>query len=198
MAARLVPEPEGEQPRLVGPFIPAQVPPALGEETRSLLSDEALRSIYSRVWRYLRSRGVSVADAEEVTQESVFAAWRRRPPLESASATAYALTTARNKYVDLVRVRHRRPELLTDFTDWDRPSDEDVELLAENSAQAREAMKILKEVVPVKRDRDAFLMCEIWRLTGEEAADLLGAPSAGAIRTAVSKARTRLRAHRQE
>lgn len=194
MAAPSVPEPEGKQPRHTRPVIPAQVPRVFDQEAS--LSDDVLKELYSRAFRYLRSRGVNEADAGEIAQESVLAAWKKRPPLGRKQATALAVTVAHNKWVDLIRAKTRRPESLTDFNDWDRPSGEDVELLAENSEQAREAVKILKEVVPSKRERDAFVMCELWCLTSKEAAFLLGAPSAGAVRTALSQAREKLKVHR--
>lgn len=184
MAVPEVPASKSESARDVPPF-PV---PASGEDKE--LSDGEMKILFSRCKRFLLSRGAKEEDAEDCAQESVWVTWQRTPPLCGDDVTAFALRVALNKWIDLQRKRGRQPS--TPLEDWDGASDQDVELLAETSDDVRQAISILKAEVPSKKQRDVFVMCELWGLTSGEAGELLGV-TPEAVRRRLLEARARLR-----
>lgn len=68
-----------------------------------------------RVKAWLRKRGASEGQAEEVTQEVLLFVWHRGDRFDAAraSVSTWIFTIARNKHVDRIR-KERRPELEPD------------------------------------------------------------------------------------
>lgn len=65
------------------------------------------------VWRYLRYLGCDEARADDLTQETFLAVWKKPFELRSAAATrAYLRTVARNLFLMAVRRRRARPAML--------------------------------------------------------------------------------------
>jgi RNA polymerase sigma factor (sigma-70 family) len=69
------------------------------------------RHFAPRVKAYLLRLGADAAAAEEVTQETMLALWRRADSFDPSQAGAgtWVFTIARNRRIDLIR-RERRPE----------------------------------------------------------------------------------------
>ncbi|MBX3474875.1 MAG: sigma-70 family RNA polymerase sigma factor [Planctomycetes bacterium] len=80
------------------------------------------------VWRYLRFLGASRTEAEDLTQETFVAVWRSGFEQYSDAATAaYLRTTARSRFLMMLRARGRRPkesDLADVDADWLALTDE--------------------------------------------------------------------------
>ena len=147
------------------------------------------RELFALIYRYLRQRGLSHADAEDLAQDTILATYRNLDGIAPGSLHAWVRTVARNKHLDLVRQRARSvtvPELPESADPDEDPlvltlaaSDRDVtrELLARLSPSHRRLIE-LKYV----DDRSV-----------DEVASLLG-KSVNTVKVGLFRARKRLRA----
>ncbi|MCP4808069.1 MAG: sigma-70 family RNA polymerase sigma factor [Proteobacteria bacterium] len=102
-----------------------------------------------RVNAWLRKRGASAGQAEEVTQDVLLFVWHKAEKFDPsrASVGTWIYTIARNKHVDRIR-RERRPEAEPEEmpTTPSRPPDADrVAHVAARDRRLREALSTLPE-----------------------------------------------------
>jgi RNA polymerase sigma-70 factor (ECF subfamily) len=69
------------------------------------------RDLYSLIYRYLRRRGVPHADAEDIAQEVLTAAYVSIDSIDPAKLRPWLLSAARNKMVDRYRSANRLTQL---------------------------------------------------------------------------------------
>lgn len=61
------------------------------------------QDLYRLVFHYLLGLGISEADAEDLTQETLLSTYLHLDGIQEGKLKSYVLVTARNKYVDLLR-----------------------------------------------------------------------------------------------
>jgi RNA polymerase sigma-70 factor (ECF subfamily) len=112
------------------------------------LYDEYHRQALGLALRVLGNMG----EAEEVVQEAFLAAWRAGhtyAPTRGSTRT-WILTLVRNRAIDVVRARQRRPVQPLDDT-VDPPDSADVPLQAELNVDAARAAEALDKLPPEQR-----------------------------------------------
>lgn len=105
------------------------------------------RHFAPRVKAYLLRLGADDATAEEATQETMLAVWRRADSFDPSQAGAgtWVFTIARNRRIDLIR-RERRPEpgadLIDEIPDPALPADQKI-AVEERDRRVRVALEVL-------------------------------------------------------
>ena len=142
---------------------------ATSEQTGTELG--ALEALYEEYHRQslglaLRVLG-NMGEAEEVVQEAFLAAWRAGHTYDPArgSTRTWILTLVRNRAIDVVRARQRRPVQPLDDT-FDPPDSTDVPLLGRVGQHARRAARALSH--PWRSIRCARLGCSCRRVPDHE------------------------------
>ncbi|MCC7370435.1 MAG: sigma-70 family RNA polymerase sigma factor [Chloroflexi bacterium] len=94
----------------------------------------------------------NVAEAEEVVQEAFLAVWRMRHTFDATrgSAKTWVLTLVRNRAIDVVRARQRRPVQPLDER-VDPPDSTDVPLQAALNVDAERVAEALHRLPPEQR-----------------------------------------------
>ena len=134
------------------------------------------------VERYVKARISNYADAEDILQETLMAAWRGYPGLRERTAfLAWMLGVARRKCADYYRIRSRRREVLTD-TLPDRPEE------LPDGPPVEETLENLPE-----RDRLMLKLFYMDRLSQKQIAGRLRIPE-GTVKSRMNTARSRFRA----
>ena len=113
-----------------------------------VLYDEYHRQALGLALRVLGNMG----EAEEVVQEAFLAAWRAGHTYDPTrgSTRTWILTLVRNRAIDVVRARQRRPVQPLDDT-VDPPDSADVPLQAELNVDAARAAEALDKLPPEQR-----------------------------------------------
>jgi RNA polymerase sigma-70 factor, ECF subfamily len=114
---------------------------------------EALYDEYHRQALGLAMRVLgNMSEAEEVVQEAFLAAWRAGHTYDSTrgSTRTWILTLVRNRAIDVVRARQRRPVQPLDDT-FDPPDAADVPFQAELNVDAARAAEALYRLPPEQR-----------------------------------------------
>src|SRR5881396_1682240 len=108
-------------------------------------------------------RIVGQADAEDVVQDALLAAWRSLGSFEGTSFRAWIFRIATNRALDRLRARRRRPE-----SPLDPPLGDDDVIWSEPSAPG-------PELVDIAGDREALVVVEtaLATLPAEQRASLL-------------------------
>ena len=129
----------------VAPF--DQAAPGLG--TLEALYDAYHRQALGLALRVLGDMG----EAEEVVQEAFLAAWRAGHTYDPArgSTRTWILTLVRNRAVDVVRARRRRPVQPLDDT-MDPPDSSDVPLEAALNVDAARVAEAMVRLPPEQRE----------------------------------------------
>ncbi|HEX5451407.1 MAG TPA: sigma-70 family RNA polymerase sigma factor [Candidatus Limnocylindrales bacterium] len=177
---------------------------ALGE-----LYDRYADGVYRVAFRLLGDRG----QAEEVMQETILALWNRAELFDAnvASLAAWLMTIARNRAVDRLRARARRPPALplSLYLDGDRPDPGAVEraladrpLLGagtappdpQDSVDAGWLREVVRDALAAMPDqeRQAIELAYYEELSQTEIAARLGWPL-GTVKTRTRRALARLR-----
>lgn len=123
------------------------------------------------VWRYLRFIGCSRTEADDLTQETFLAVWKSGFEQYSEAATAaYLRTTARSRFLMMLRARGRRPKE-SDLADVEA----DWLALTEEGEAWDERMDVLQKCLqPVTgKAREALDLCYRLGLTQAEIAGKL-------------------------
>jgi len=132
------------------------------------------------------------ADAEDVTQETFLAAWRKLPGLELASDSLlpWLVTVCRFQAANRIRRQRRDRAHTTAALEESVPSSVDV---AQQVVDAELVDLIADEVRGLSPlDRDIFRLCAAEGYAYQAAADELGVAH-GVVRNRLSRIRTRLR-----
>jgi RNA polymerase sigma-70 factor (ECF subfamily) len=159
-------------------------------------SEHAFRALYRAYVRpvYWIAHGLvgNAADAEDVTQETFLAAWRklRGLELESESLLPWLATICRLQAANRIRRQRRDRERTAAGADESLPSTVDVE---QQVIDGELAQRILREVAGLSAlDREIFRLCAAEGYAYQAAADELGVAH-GVVRNRLSRIRTRLR-----
>lgn len=139
----------------------------------------------------------SLADAEDLVQETLIRAFRGLDKFDGRHPRAWLLTILRNTNMNMHR--RRRPDLVED---WAILGEARPAFGASRNASAEETVleDILNEDLEAAvmsldaRFRTVLLLVDVDRLTHAEAADALGVPL-GTIMSRLNRARARVRAH---
>lgn len=159
-------------------------------------SEHAFRALYRAYVRpvYWIAHGLvgNAPDAEDVTQETFLAAWRKLRGFELAgdSLLPWLATICRLQAANRIRRQRRDRERTAGEADETLPSTVDVE---KQVIDADLAERILREVAGLSPlDQDIFRLCAAEGYAYQAAADELGVAH-GVVRNRLSRIRTRLR-----
>lgn len=153
------------------------------------------QELYAVAYRYLRSRGVSHADAEDLAQETLIAAFQHIDGVKSGSVQAWIRVVARNRLVSRLRAQAKA----------DVPADLDLQLAADDasdpmlcalkSAERRELASVLGRLAD--RDRELLELRYVHDMPVPEIAGRLG-DSVNTVKVGLYRARQRLRVAYEE
>lgn len=148
------------------------------------------QTLFALAYRYLRERGLSHADAEDLAQETILATYRQLDGIEPGSLRAWVRTVARNKHVDLVR---RQARFVTVAAVPESSDPDDGPLAAALASADQDALhRLLLRLSP--GDRRLIELKYIDDCSVEEVAATLGRP-VNTVKVGLFRARKRLRAH---
>jgi RNA polymerase sigma factor (sigma-70 family) len=159
-------------------------------------SEHAFRALYRAYVRpvYWIAHGLvgNPADAEEVTQETFLAAWRKLPGMELAgeSVLPWLVTICRFQCANRIRRQQRERAHTTTAVEETLPSTVDVE---KQVVQSQLVERILREVDTLSPlDQQIFRLCAAEGYAYQAAAEQLGVTH-GVVRNRLSRIRTQLR-----
>ncbi|WP_345802835.1 RNA polymerase sigma factor [Microbacterium sp. AZCO] len=159
-------------------------------------SEHAFRALYRAYVRpvYWIAHGLvgNAPDAEDVTQETFLAAWRKLGGLELAgdSLLPWLATIARLQAANRIRRQRRDRERTAGEADESLPATVDVEQQVIDDDLAERILREVAGLGPI--DRDIFRLCAVEGYAYQAAADELGVAH-GVVRNRLSRIRTRLR-----
>ncbi len=159
-------------------------------------SEHAFRELYRAYVRpvFWLANGLlgSRTDAEDVTQETFVAAWRKLPGLELAgeSLLPWLVTICRFQCANRIRRQQRDRAHLTAAAEENLPATVDVEAQVIDAALVE---RVLAELATLSvLDQQIFRLCAAEGYAYQAAAEQLGV-SHGVVRTRLSRIRTHLR-----
>lgn len=148
------------------------------------------QTLFALAYRYLRERGLSHADAEDLAQETILATYGNLDGIEPGSLHAWVRTVARNKHVDLVR---RQAWFVPVPSIPESTGPDDGPLAAALAAADRDDLRrFLLRLSP--GDRRLIELRYLDDRSVEEVAAALGRP-VNTVKVGLFRARKRLRAH---
>jgi RNA polymerase sigma-70 factor (ECF subfamily) len=151
-------------------------------ESTEYAYERAFEALWSDVFRFALAWTNDWSDAEDLAQEAFVRLWNHRAQLDwERPVLPWLLVTTRRLATD--RFRRLRRRLV--------PTPEPTSLDASVQARWLDVSAAMAELSPL--ERTALVMTAIDGATYEEAARVLGS-TAGALRAAVSRARTKLEA----
>ncbi|WP_448238173.1 RNA polymerase sigma factor [Microbacterium paulum] len=158
--------------------------------------EQAFRTLYRAyarpVYWLAHSLVGTQADAEDVTQETFLAAWRKLPALELAgqSLLPWLVTICRFQSANRIRRQQRDREHTAAAVDETLPATVDVEQQVVDAAQVE---RIIAEVGTLSAlDQQIFRLCAAEGYAYHAAAERLGV-SHGVVRNRLSRIRAQLR-----
>lgn len=160
-------------------------------------SEHAFRTLYRAYVRpvYWLAHGLvgDPSDAEDVTQETFMAAWRRLPELklESDSLLPWLATICRFQAANRIRRQRRDREHTAAAADETVPGTVDVERQVATSLLVDQIIDAVRNLSPL--DQQIFRLCAAEGYAYQAAADELGV-SHGVVRNRLSRIRTHVRA----
>ncbi|MFH8250135.1 RNA polymerase sigma factor [Microbacterium sp. B2969] len=159
-------------------------------------SEHAFRTLYRAYVRpvYWIAHGLvgNASDAEDVTQETFLAAWRKLHGFELAgeSLLPWLATICRLQAANRIRRQRRDRERTAGEADESLPATVDVEQQVIDDDLAERILREVAGLSPI--DRDIFRLCAVEGYAYQAAADELGVAH-GVVRNRLSRIRTRLR-----
>jgi len=159
-------------------------------------SEHAFRTLYRAYVRpvYWVAHGLvgTAADAEDVTQETFLAAWRKLPGLDlvGTSLLPWLVTICRFQAANRVRRLQREREHTTGAIEEHLPDTVDVEQQLIDRDLAERILAAVAQLTPL--DQQIFRLCAAEGYAYQAAAEQLGVGH-GVVRNRLSRIRTRLR-----
>lgn len=159
-------------------------------------SEQAFRTLYRAYVRpvYWVAHGLvgTAADAEDVTQETFLAAWRKLPELQLAGASLlpWLVTICRFQAANRMRRLRRDREHTATAVDHALPDTVDVEQQVIGQDLTERILAAVAELTPL--DQQIFRLCAAEGYAYQAAAEHLGVTH-GVVRNRLSRIRTQLR-----
>lgn len=159
-------------------------------------SEHAFRTLYRAYVRpvYWLAHGLvgNASDAEDVTQETFMAAWRKLPELtlESDSLLPWLVTICRYQAANRIRRQIRDREHTAAAADESVPDTVDVERQVVTSVLVDQILAAVRGLSPI--DQEIFRLCAAEGYAYRAAAEELGVTQ-GVVRNRLSRIRTHLR-----
>jgi RNA polymerase sigma-70 factor (ECF subfamily) len=151
---------------------------------------EFVEATHAHVYRFV-AHLISVAEAEDLTQETYLRAMRALTRFEGrASGRTWLLAIARHTAADHIRAAVSRPRTAT-LADWHAAADAAQLRTGTRFEDGVLLSRLLDELAPDRRE--AFVATQVLGLSYAEAAEVCGCPI-GTIRSRVSRAREDLAA----
>jgi RNA polymerase sigma-70 factor, ECF subfamily len=150
-------------------------------------AERAVRHL-DQLYRYAFSITGNHDEAEDLVHD-VFEILLRRPPSIRArdNERAYLLAMLRHRYVDALRARRRRPQVVVE-----RPGEEQEARAAEGPAARAEQREVLSAIAGLALNyRETLVAVDVAGLSYAEAASVLGVP-VGTVMSRVHRARARV------
>ncbi len=154
---------------------------------------EVWQELFVLAYRYLRGRGLSHADAEDLAQETLLVTYQRLDGIEPGRLRAWVLTVAHNKHVDWAR-RQGRAALVAEAPESMDFSDNPLTAALALGDQ-EEARHLLSALSPA--DRRLLELRYLENRTVEETAATLGR-RVNTTKVGLFRARKRLRAQSEK
>ena len=160
------------------------------------------RFVYNTACRVLTASGLSVADADDIAQDSLIKAWGSLSTFRGeCSFSTWLFRVTVNTARDVIRTNARRPVVsLTRSEDddeepeiWDVPVTSGDEI-PEEAAERRETIEAVRRAVESLPDdqRQAIVLRDIHGLPYDEISRILGA-EVGTIKSRINRGRTNLK-----
>ena len=160
------------------------------------------RFVYNTACRVLTASGLSVADADDIAQDSLIKAWRSISTFRGeCSFSTWLFRVTVNTARDVIRTNARRPVVsLTRSEDddeepeiWNVPVTSGDEI-PEEAAERRETIEAVRRAVESLPDdqRQAIVLRDIHGLPYDEISRILGA-EVGTIKSRINRGRTNLK-----
>ncbi len=160
------------------------------------------RFVYNTACRVLTASGLSIADADDIAQDSLIKAWRSLSTFRGeCSFSTWLFRVTVNTARDVIRINARRPVVsLTRSEDddeepeiWDVPVTSGDEI-PEEALERRETIEAVRRAVESLPDdqRQAVVLRDIHGLPYDEISRILGT-EVGTIKSRINRGRTNLK-----
>lgn len=148
--------------------------------------------LYLLAYRYLRGRGLSHAEAEDLAQETLLATYRNLDGIESGSLHEWVRAVARNKHVDHIR-RERRCVPVADVPESPDPNSDPLT----SALAAADHDTMIRQLAQLSSaDMRLITLKYLDDYSVDEVAAILGRP-VNTVKVGLFRARKRLRARIQ-
>ena len=147
------------------------------------------QELFVLIYRYLRGRGLSHSDAEDLAQDTLLVTYQHLDGIEPGKLHGWVRAVARNKHIDWTRM-HARTVLVAEAPESTDAMDDPA--VAAFLAEDRDAVLSLLSSLSAP-DRQLLELKYIDDCTVEEVADALGR-SVNTTKVGLFRARKRLRA----
>ena len=148
------------------------------------------QELYALAYRYLRGRGLSPPDAEDLAQETLLVTYQHLDGIDAGKLHGWVRTVAHNKHVDWVRRQGHTVPIVNAPEPMDSANDP---LACVVAVGDQEELRRLLSLLPAA-DRRLLELKYLESQTVEETAAALGR-SVNATKVSLFRARKRLRAH---
>jgi len=160
------------------------------------------RFVYNTACRVLTASGLSVADADDIAQDSLIKAWRSLSTFRGeCSFSTWLFRVTVNTARDVIRTNARRPVVSLTRSDddeeepeiWDVPVTSGDEI-PEDALERRETIEAVRRAVESLPDdqRQAVVLRDIHGLPYDEISRILGA-EVGTVKSRINRGRTNLK-----
>jgi len=160
------------------------------------------RFVYNTACRVLTASGLSVAEADDIAQDSLIKAWRSLSTFRGeCSFSTWLFRVTVNTARDVIRTNARRPVVSLTRSDddeeepeiWDVPVTSGDEI-PEDALERRETIEAVRRAVESLPDdqRQAVVLRDIHGLPYDEISRILGA-EVGTVKSRINRGRTNLK-----
>jgi RNA polymerase sigma-70 factor (ECF subfamily) len=148
------------------------------------------QELFALAYRYLRGRGLSHADAEDIAQDTLLVTYQHLDGIEPGRLQAWVRAVARNKHIDLARSQARGLAMAQTLEETGHDYDPlTAALMADDQAEVRHLLSALSPT-----DRRLLELKYLEDRTVEQIAKMLGR-SVNTVKVGLFRARNRVRTH---